>query len=59
MKEVMEFDFKKFIQRLKEMNAEHGFKSLPDEPVDKEDVWMIKGYQDCLEDVISIFKECL
>lgn len=58
MKQVMEFDFNKFIERLKEMNLKHGYKALGDD-VSDEDVWTVKGYQDCLEDVIEAFKECL
>ena len=58
MKELMEFDFDKFIERLKEMNMKHGYKALGEDPSDK-DVWTVKGYQDCLEDIIAVFKECL
>ena len=58
MKELMEFDFDKFIERLKEMNMKHGHKALGEDPSD-EDMWTVKGYQDCLEDTIAVFKECL
>lgn len=58
MKQSMEFDFDKFIERLKEMNLAHGHKALSDDPSD-EDIWKIKGYQDCLEDVIDVFGECM
>lgn len=58
MKELMEFDFDKFIERLKEMNLAHGHSTLGDNPSD-EDIWTVKGYQDCFEDVINIFKECM
>ena len=58
MKELMEFDFEKFIERLKEMNSEHGHKSLGEDSSNK-DMWTVKGYQDCLEDVIDLFKECI
>ena len=52
------FDLSKFLKGLKELNTGHGYKSLGEEPSD-EDVWAVKGYQDCLDDVINIFKECL
>ena len=58
MKETMEFDFHKFIERLKELNTKNGYNGVKEEASD-EDVWMVKGYQDCLEDVIEVFKECL
>lgn len=58
MKQTMEFDFDKFIERLKEMNLMYGHMTLADDASD-EDVWMVKGYQDCLEDVIDLFKECV
>lgn len=58
MKQTMEFDFDKFIEKLKEMNLTHGHKALADDASD-EDVWTVKGYQDCLEDVIEVFKECM
>lgn len=58
MKETMEFDFHKFIERLKELNTKNGYKGAKEE-VSDEDVWTVKGYQDCLEDVIEAFKECL
>lgn len=58
MKDVIEFDFNKFIERLKEMNVEHGHKALG-EDASNEDIWTVHGYQDCLEDVIDAFKECI
>jgi hypothetical protein len=58
MKELMEFDFNKFVESLKKMNMEHGYKALGNDASD-EDVWTVKGYQDCLEDVIEVFKECM
>lgn len=58
MKQSMEFDFDKFIERLKEMNLAHGHSALGDDPSD-EDIWTVKGYQDCLEDVIDAFRECM
>lgn len=58
MKQTMEFDFDKFIERLKKMNLAHGYKALGDDPGD-EDIWTAKGYQDCLEDVIDVFRECM
>lgn len=58
MKQTMEFDFDKFIEGLKEMNSKHGYKSLGEDP-GNEDVWTVKGYQDCLEEIINLFKECM
>jgi hypothetical protein len=58
MKELMEFDFEKFIERLKEMSLEHGHTSLGEDSSNK-DMRTVKGYQDCLEDVIEAFKECM
>lgn len=58
MKEMIEFDFDRFVGRLKKMNTEHGYKALADDASD-EDVWTVKGYQDCLEDVIEVFRECV
>lgn len=58
MKEVFEFDFHAFIEKLKKMNLEHGYKALGDD-VSDEDIWRVHGYQDCLDDVINIFKECM
>lgn len=58
MKEMMEFDFNKFVERLKEMNLKHGLRGLAEDASD-EDIWTVKGYQDCLEDVIEAFKECM
>ena len=58
MKELMEFDFNKFVESLKKMNLEHGHKALSEDSSD-EDVWTVKGYQDCLEEIIKVFRECL
>ena len=58
MKEMMEFDFDKFVERLKEMNLKHGLMGLAEDASD-EDMWTVKGYQDCLEDVIEALKECM
>lgn len=58
MKLIMQFDFDKFVQRLKEMNLKHGLRGLAEDTND-EDMWKVKGYQDCLEDVIGAFKECM
>lgn len=58
MKETIEFDFHKFVERLKELNSKNGYNGAKEEASD-EDVWTVKGYQDCLEDVIEVFKECL
>lgn len=58
MKELMEFDFDRFVERLKKMNLEHGMRGIGDDASD-EDMWTVKGYQDCLKDVIEVFKECV
>ena len=56
--DTMKLDFNKFIKKLKELNSKHGYKSMP-EDVDKTTVWRVAGYQECLGDVIDIFKECM
>ena len=58
MKKTIEFDFHKFVERLKELNLENGYNGMK-EDVSDEDVWRVEGYQDCLEDVIAVFEECL
>ena len=58
MKEIIEFDFHKFVERLKELNSENGYKGMKEDASD-EDVWRVKGYQDCLGDVIEAFEECM